>query len=214
MADELKSIKHPKTEAEYKQESAHLEQATEQLLHKTKEELPGQVANILQELTDMAPVERMNLARQLNNAAPLDDVNQYAGFWRRVGACLLDGFILLVVLFVGFYCIGLRFDQSQVDAFSKTLWPLNLLLIAYFAGFESSPLQATPGKMVLGIVVTDLTGARISFFQALKRTFSKILSQLFFGIGFIMCGFTKRRQTLHDMMVGTLVVKKHSPLKK
>ena len=78
----------------------------------------------------------------------------------------------------------------------------------YFALMESSTKQATVGKMVLGIVVTDLDGNRISFIKATGRHFGKILSVLTLGIGFLMIAFTEKRQGLHDRLAGTLVLTK------
>ena len=77
----------------------------------------------------------------------------------------------------------------------------------YFALMESSTNQATVGKMALGIKVTDLEGNRISFGRALGRTFAKILSGLIIFIGYIIAAFTEKKQALHDMIAGTLVVK-------
>jgi len=79
--------------------------------------------------------------------------------------------------------------------------------IAYFVGFESSAYQATPGKMALGLIVTDTDGRRISPMRAVGRYFAKILSGLILLIGFIMVAFTERKQGLHDMIASTLVVK-------
>jgi uncharacterized RDD family membrane protein YckC len=59
--------------------------------------------------------------------------------------------------------------------------------------------------MALGLVVTDLDGQRISFGKASGRHFGKIISSLILCIGFIMAGFTERKQALHDIMAGTLV---------
>ena len=78
----------------------------------------------------------------------------------------------------------------------------------YFTLFESSSLQATPGKMALGIIVTDLSGNRISFARANGRYWGKTLTGLTLGIGWIMAGFTRKKQALHDILAGTLVVKK------
>ncbi len=73
---------------------------------------------------------------------------------------------------------------------------------------ESSSKQATLGKMALGIIVTDVNGERIGFGRATGRFFGKIVSGMIFYIGYIMAGFTDRKQALHDMMAGTLVVNK------
>ena len=80
---------------------------------------------------------------------------------------------------------------------------------------ESSPKQATLGKMALSIVVTDLEGKRISFGKATGRYWGKIISGLILCIGYFMAGFTEKKQAFHDMMAGCLVVAKSQgvPLK-
>lgn len=78
----------------------------------------------------------------------------------------------------------------------------------YRALMESSSQQATLGKMAIGIKVTDIDGRRIGFWRATGRHFAQFLSSITLGIGFIMAGFTKRRQALHDKLAGTLVVRK------
>ena len=76
----------------------------------------------------------------------------------------------------------------------------------YFAIFESSPRQATPGKMMLGLFVTDIQGRRISFLRALGRTLGKVLSKAFCYLGYILALFTERSQGLHDLLANTLVL--------
>ena len=73
---------------------------------------------------------------------------------------------------------------------------------------ESSSLQATLGKMIFGMKVTDLNGNRISFARATGRHFAKYLSSMILFIGYIMAGFTERKQALHDMIAGTLVIRR------
>ena len=77
----------------------------------------------------------------------------------------------------------------------------------YFALMESSASQATIGKTACGLRVTDESGRRISFGRATGRYFAKIVSALIFLIGFMMVGWTRRKQGLHDLIAGTLVVK-------
>jgi uncharacterized RDD family membrane protein YckC len=67
--------------------------------------------------------------------------------------------------------------------------------------------------MALGIVVTDANGGRISFWRAVARNCARIISGLFFGLGYIICGFTDRRQAVHDLLASTLVVKNDAPLR-
>jgi uncharacterized RDD family membrane protein YckC len=78
----------------------------------------------------------------------------------------------------------------------------------YEAFMESSSYQATLGKMIFGMKVTDLNGNRISFERATGRHFAKWLSAMIFCIGYIMVGFTERKQGLHDLLAGTLVLRK------
>ena len=77
----------------------------------------------------------------------------------------------------------------------------------YHSLLESSSWQGTVGKKVLGLTVTDLNGHRISFGRATGRYFGQILSAMICFVGFIMVAFTERKQGLHDMMAGTLVLK-------
>ncbi len=77
----------------------------------------------------------------------------------------------------------------------------------YEAFMESSSYQATLGKMIFGMKVTDLDGKRISFERATGRHFAKWLSTMILFIGYIMVGFTERKQGLHDLLAGTLVLR-------
>lgn len=141
----------------------------------------------------------------------------YAGFWRRVGAYLIDAFLVQIVTFIAAFAAGMLIGivgaaTGNLDMVQKVAGPLGFLMgliisIAYYAGLESSSWQATLGKIALDIEVTDLEGRRISFGRAVGRLFGKIPSGLILGIGFLMVAFTERKQGLHDMMADTLVVK-------
>jgi uncharacterized RDD family membrane protein YckC len=149
----------------------------------------------------------------------------YAGFWRRFAAYIIDAIVVSVglgVVLVVLHLIGVPLFENvqtstEVEGMSAaaevTAQPTALAIIIaivgewlYFAGLESSARQATVGKMALGIRVTDLDGGRIGFVSATCRLLAKIISALILYIGFIMAGFTARKQALHDMMCGTLVV--------
>jgi uncharacterized RDD family membrane protein YckC len=117
---------------------------------------------------------------------------RYAGFWKRAIALVLDLLILSVVGSVGVLITRgrLRFDEVGVVGEGAGA----ILTWIYYAGFESSEMQATVGKMAIGIKVTDLYGARISFVRATGRHFGKILSGFICGIGFLMAAFTERNR--------------------
>ena len=135
----------------------------------------------------------------------------YAGFWRRFAAWFLDLLILGVVTVP----LNLAFGDSAGSdrmAYSPEAQSISTALgWLYFALMESSARQATLGKMALGIRVTDLDGNRIGFGKATGRYFAKILSALILFIGFLMVAFTQRKQGLHDILAGTLVVKGQAP---
>jgi len=78
----------------------------------------------------------------------------------------------------------------------------------YFAVLESSAMQATPGKLALGLYVADVNGRRIGFGKASGRFFGKILSSLLLGIGYVVAAFSARKQALHDMISGCLVLRR------
>jgi uncharacterized RDD family membrane protein YckC len=139
----------------------------------------------------------------------------YGGFWIRVVAAIIDAIILrIVVAPVGMIFGGLGMAGMMSGIPHRGLRFLGsgitiILLIfgswLYEAFMESSSYQATLGKMIFGMKVTDLNGKRISFERATGRHFAKWLSTMIFGIGYIMVGFTERKQGLHDLLAGTLV---------
>jgi uncharacterized RDD family membrane protein YckC len=133
----------------------------------------------------------------------------YAGFWRRFLAWILDGLLLSLVTLPFTLQLGGSIAEASRRSASSTI----SLVVGwlYFALMESSAKQATVGKMALGIIVTDLDGRRIGFGRATGRYFAKILSVLTLGIGFLMAGFTERKQALHDMVAGCLVIKGVAP---
>lgn len=151
----------------------------------------------------------------------------FAGFWVRLVAYFVDGLILgipsaFVVLFILMSgTLGVTLHRGQVDPrqAAALLGPIMLVFFfvfllflvlqwMYFALMESSARQATVGKSLMSLRVTDSEGRRLSFGHATGRYFAKIISGMIpFGIGYIMAGFTAKKQALHDMIAGTLVMK-------
>ena len=130
----------------------------------------------------------------------------YAEFWKRVVATVIDTLVFLPL-------IGYILREPTVNPHaSSTVMILavffSVLMWLYYAGMESSSSQATIGKMLMGIKVTDMQGKRITFARASGRFFAKILSKSILYIGFIMAAFTEKKQGLHDVLAKTLVVNK------
>lgn len=121
----------------------------------------------------------------------------YAGFWERFFAALIDGIILYIPNLIFTFLLG----EGAGNVFGILLGWL------YFALLESGRGQATLGKKVLGLKVVNLEGQQISFGQATGRHFGKILSAIILFIGYLMMLWDDKKQTLHDKMANTLVIK-------
>jgi uncharacterized RDD family membrane protein YckC len=122
----------------------------------------------------------------------------YASFWLRFSAYLID-FLLVGVVYYFFSMISGGITNAKI------LWVVPVWL--YCALMESSVKQATLGKMAVGIIVTDLDGQKITFGKATGRYFGKFISGILLCAGYIMVAFSSKKQGLHDMMAGCLVVK-------
>jgi formylglycine-generating enzyme required for sulfatase activity/uncharacterized RDD family membrane protein YckC len=134
---------------------------------------------------------------------------KYAGFWRRLAALFIDSIIIGMVAYIVYLMIPVVLSGRRPGGQVLTTWIAGMIVHwLYRAGMESSSGQATLGKMALGIIVTDYEGKRISFARATGRLLAKILSAVIFLFGYIMAGFTEKKQALHDMIAKTLVVVK------
>jgi uncharacterized RDD family membrane protein YckC len=135
----------------------------------------------------------------------------YAGFWIRLLAYIIDTVIVTVASFVVGFVFGvvmgaLRVDPDVIRMFGALIG--GAIGILYYPLMESSAAQATFGKTALGLKVVDMNGARISVGRAFGRWAGKILSGLILCIGYIMIAFSDKKQGLHDQMASTLVVYK------
>ena len=135
----------------------------------------------------------------------------YAGFWLRLWALIVDTIVLVIPLIGMVMASPEPSGSGSSDAWAG-LFVLTYFIMPwlYFAIFESSERQATLGKQFLGLRVTDTFGHRISFARATGRYWGKSVSYIIFGLGYLMAAFTARKQTLHDMMAGCLVVREYT----
>lgn len=152
----------------------------------------------------------------------------YAGFWLRLVAHLIDGAVSSIVLGIiflipiAFLGVGFFRDLSRQVNRENPVFPLMFVFFLtvsfaaifvlgwlYYASMESSAYQGTLGKIALGLIVTDMQARRISFGRASGRFFAKLLTGLIpFFIGYIMAGFTEKKQALHDIIASCLVLRK------
>ncbi len=136
---------------------------------------------------------------------------QCAGFWIRVAAAFIDGIVMwipgivLQLIFLGI------FGAAEISRPGTPAWWLQFgssttMNWLYAALMESSLKQATLGKMAVGIIVVTEGREPISFGRATGRHFGKLLSLLIFFVGFMMAGWTQKKQALHDILAGTMVI--------
>jgi uncharacterized RDD family membrane protein YckC len=138
---------------------------------------------------------------------------RYAGFWVRLIATILDvAFLWIseVALVGGAWLIGLLpITEKELGEGLGLMLAISFWLFPawpYFTLLERSKGQATLGKRLFGLRVTDLRGHRIGFGRANGRYWAKLFLCLPFLAGFIPIAFTPRKQGLHDLMAKTLVV--------
>jgi uncharacterized RDD family membrane protein YckC len=154
----------------------------------------------------------------------------FAGFWLRFVAYIIDTVIIYAmqsfIFLPVFGLLGISFasraeefeNMSEAEAIgaigamaavSSAAFLLSAVIaLLYWTIMESSKYQATVGKLALGLKVTDMDGKSLDFVKALVRNLCKILSGMIMCIGYIMAGFTEKKQGLHDIIANTLVVKK------
>jgi uncharacterized RDD family membrane protein YckC len=147
----------------------------------------------------------------------------YAGFWLRVCAAIVDWLVIGLPFFFLTRMLGVaggltppvflpgRPPSIQPGFFLLSCGLPLVQLVGYwmyYALMESSARQATLGKLALGLRVTDGAGQPISFGRATGRHFAKILSSLTLCIGYMMAGWTQRKQAMHDLIADTLVLRR------
>ena len=177
----------------------------------------------------VAPIPSATVAGPVSASIGTPASLPYGGFWERVGAYLIDGLILgipfgavVIVFIITFGGFGVLLHRRTADPGAAMalvapvfmiffLGMLGFLILhwLYFAGMESSERQATFGKSVMSLRVTNYEGQRISFGHATGRFFAKIVSGMVpLALGYIMAAFTEKKQALHDFIAGTLVLRR------
>jgi len=152
---------------------------------------------------------------------------EYAGFWLRFGAWVIDYLILIVPFTVIAVSMGLGaiassfMEQMKTDqvaafqAYAEAMLPITYVLMVagfvYYTLFEASKWQATPGKMAVGIRVTDTDGQRISLARSAGRNAVRLTNVLRFPVPlplicYVVAAFTQRKQGVHDLLAKTYVL--------
>lgn len=168
------------------------------------------------------------ISRPMNAQVAATARVEYGGFWLRFLAYLIDGAVIIIGICVvavplvfltglGAYLSQINPEEDWNENGAWVIIPMIFLLATaslavtwlYHALMESSEWQATVGKKVLGLVVTDMEGRRVSFWRATGRHFAKIVTNMVPAfIGYILAGFTEKKQALHDMIAGCLILQR------
>jgi uncharacterized RDD family membrane protein YckC len=138
---------------------------------------------------------------------------QYAGFWVRAGAKVIDIFILwtigmLISIFLGFF-ISPTYDPEVSMTFPILANLFQIVIAVTYTTYFLGKYSATPGKMACHLKVVTPDGGKVSYSQACYRYFAEIISSLIFCIGYLIAIFDAERRTLHDRIAGTRVVRNH-----
>jgi uncharacterized RDD family membrane protein YckC len=150
--------------------------------------------------------------QRLHEGVPSTNVLEYAGFWIRVGAKLLDALIFGVtgwaIMFVVVGTAGFSFKNPEsFKAINNISLPLNLLIYGITI-FLLGRYGATPGKMICGLKVVKSNSERITYLRAFCRVLSELISCFTLCIGYIMVAFTAEKTSLHDIICNTRVIRK------
>src|SRR6266571_4914074 len=145
-------------------------------------------------------------ASQLVRTPVLKTDVAFAGFWRRLLAYLIDAAVLFGVELAIFGAVHVL-APDNLDALANIAPVCSAIGWAYYVLLESSPARGTLGKLALGLYVADVHGDPVSFWRAVARNALKFFSNLLLGLGWLMAAFTPRKQALHDMLAGTLVLR-------
>ena len=132
----------------------------------------------------------------------INESTKFGGFWIRFAAFIID-YALINLILLPLHILDLL-NQPVLLFYSAFFSFVSYWL--YYAILHSSKWQATVGKMITGVIVVDKNGSRISFARATGRYFAEFLSAIFLAIGYMMAGWTPRKQALHDILAETYVI--------
>lgn len=124
----------------------------------------------------------------------------YASVWKRFFAFLIDAAVFAVIFWI----------LSQMLSGAGVALVLLVIIWLYYALLESSPLQASLGKIIMNIKVVDRRGRRLTFWQATERILSKLITNITFYFGFFIAAFDKKKRTLHDRVSHSAVIAKNA----
>ena len=152
--------------------------------------------------------------QRLREGVPTPGLLNYAGFWIRFGAKLIDGVIIWVVQMAAMLLFGPMFGLNFFSTDPPTnfsfliLYPFLFAASIFYSVWFVGKYGATPGKMALGLKIVSSAGEPVSYVKALARFFAEMVSAIICYIGYIMAAFDEERKALHDQICNTRVIRK------
>lgn len=135
---------------------------------------------------------------------------EYAGFWSRLGATLIDTILVMIVtvpLLMAVY--GMSYWENDAFLVGPADFVISHVLPAIIVILLWVRLSTTPGKMAIGATIVDArTGGKPTTAQFIIRYFGYFVSTVPLFLGFIWVGFDSRKQGWHDKMAGTVVIRR------
>jgi len=172
--------------------------ASSQLKQINKGILRGDLNMAKKATVSKASVQAESVAKE---ASVSGGVQQYAGFWIRFLAYILDGLILGIPTIIVSLVLVL---VTKIPSLQYLVSLVMIVVIVYMDG----TLGGTPGKLILGLRIVNEQGKYIGVPMAILRYIGRILSAIILWIGFLMIVWDPKKQGLHDKIAKTYVVKK------
>ena len=144
--------------------------------------------------------------QKLKEGASISTQREYAGFWIRAGAVIVDGIIMIVVQRLLGVILLLMVKEPMTASY--IMIGVGLLLGAAYKIYFVGKYGATPGKMACKIEIISADGSPMTFGRATGRYFAEMVSGFTLGIGYIMVAFDEEKRALHDRICDTRVVRK------
>ena len=148
--------------------------------------------------------------QRLREGAPLGA--RYGGFWIRLVASVMDGFIVGVghVALALVFMATVDFEGMSDATLGVLMLMMQLMQYAWAVAYETwfiGRFGATPGKMLLGLKVVRPDGGKVTYLRAFGRCFGKYLSGIVLGMGYLIAAFDAEKRTLHDHICDTRVIR-------
>lgn len=134
---------------------------------------------------------------------------EYAGFWIRTGAAIIDTILIIIITLPLLTAIYGK-DYWTNESFTMGFWDVmfNYILPAIAVILFWSYKSATPGKMATNLTILDAkTGGKPSTGQFIGRYLGYYVSMIPLFLGIIWVGIDKRKQGWHDKLAGTVVIR-------